>query len=117
MALSYFINRKRTTCVVTFKGSLAPADGDTLDLCLNEATGELARFYILNLSGLREAEPAASRPFALFQQALRAKSKLYLCDLQSDPGRVLKAEGVVRETELVPDLMSALQTILNEEKG
>lgn len=117
MALSFFINRKRTTCVITFKGSLAPNDADVLEACTSEALKELARYYILNMSGMRDAEAGASRPFALFQQALRAKSKLYLSDLQGDASRILKAEGVIRDTEVLPDLMSALQAILNEEKG
>lgn len=117
MALSFFINRKKTTCVITFKGSMTPNDAETLDTCLKEATSQPARYFILNMAGLVNAEAAVSRPFTLFQQGLRASSKLFLCDLQPDAGRVLKGEGVVRESEVMPDLMTALQSILNEERG
>jgi anti-anti-sigma factor len=117
MALSYFINRKKSTCVITFSGSLAPNDTEVLSTCLKEATSETYRYIILNLGGLKATDPAASRPFTLFQQALRGNSRLYLCDLQSEVARILKAEGVVRESEAFPDLMSCLQAIITEEKG
>lgn len=117
MALSYFINRKRTTCVITLKGSLTPNDEETLDACLREAKAEPAQYYILNMAGLIASESGTSRPFTLFQQGIRASAKLFLCDLQPEVGRELKAEGVIRESEVHPDLMTALQAILNEEKG
>ncbi|MGZ3657761.1 MAG: STAS domain-containing protein [Bdellovibrionota bacterium] len=117
MALSYFINRKQTTCVITFSGSLTPNDTEILSACLKEATSESYRYIILNLGGIKTADPAASRPFTLFQQALRGNSRLYLCDLQLEPARILKAEGVVRESEAFPDLMACLQAIITEEKG
>lgn len=117
MALSYFINRKRSTCVITFSGSISPNDTEVLETCLKEATSEPARYYVLNLGGLQAVEPGASRPFTRFQQELRQGSRLYLCDLQGEAGRTLKAEGLVRESELQPDLLTALQAILNEVKG
>lgn len=117
MALSYFINRKKTTCVVTFKGSLVPSDAVSLEACLKEALSDPAKYYILNMAGLSAVEAGTSRPFTMFQQALRSKSKLLICDLQSEPGKAFRAEGVIRESEVHDDLMSALQAILTEEKG
>ena len=116
MALSYFLNRKKTTCVITFKGSLTLNDVETLEACLKEARAEPAQYYILNLAGVVEVEPNASRPFTLFQHGLRSGSKLYLCDVQPEPERVLKSSGVLREGELCPDLLSCLQAILQAEK-
>jgi len=117
MALSYFINRKKTTCVVSFQGALSPNDVDILEECLKEATSTPVRYLVLNLAGLKGADPTAARPFTLFLQALRSGSKIYLCDLQAEPGRILKASGVIRESEVQPDILTALQAILNEEKG
>jgi anti-anti-sigma regulatory factor len=117
MALSFFINRKRTTCVVTFKGSLTPNDAESLDSCLAEALSQPAQYLILNMAGLASAEAGTSRAFTLFQQGIRSKVKLLICDLQPEAARVLKAEGLIRESEVHPDLMSALQAILSEEKG
>src|SRR5690606_13924754 len=113
MALTYFLNRKKTTCVVTFKGSITVNDGEVLDQCLNEATAEPSQYYILNLGGLVDVEVPACRPFTLFQQGLRANSKLYICDLQADSGKILKTNGVLRESEILPDLMTCLQAILS----
>lgn len=117
MALSYFLNRKKTTCVITLQGSLTLNDVEILDACLKEATAETAQYFILNLGGLTDVEPAAGRPFTLFQSGLRAGSKLYLCDVQSEVSRTLKGSGLLRETELTSDLMTCLQAILNAEKG
>lgn len=117
MALSYFINRKKTTCVITFQGSLSLNDSEVLDACLKEATAQPARYFVLNMAGLRDVASEASRPFTLFQQGLRAGSKLYLCDVNSGPLSLFKAEGVIRESEVFPDLLSALQAILGAEKG
>ncbi len=117
MALSYFLNRKKTTCVITMQGSLLIGDVEVLDACLKEATAELPRYFILNMGGVVEVEAAATRPFTLFQSGLRANSKLYLCDVQFEVSRTLKASGVLRESEISPDLLTCLQTILNTEKG
>jgi anti-anti-sigma regulatory factor len=117
MALSYFINRKKTTCVITFKGSLSPTDNELLGTCLKEATAETFAYMILNLGGINGVDPESARPFTIFQQGLRSGSRLYLCDLAPEPSRILKAQGVVRESETFPDLMACLQAILSEEKG
>lgn len=117
MALSYFINRKKSTCVITFNGSLSPNDQDLLATCLKEATVDMVRCVILNLGGIKEVDPDCARPFTLFQQGLRANSRLYLCDMQTEPARILKAQGVVRENETFPDLMACLQAILRDERG
>jgi hypothetical protein len=117
MALSYFINRKKTTCVVSFQGSLTLNDVECLELCLKEATAEPAKYFILNLAGLIDVEVGACRPFTLFQHGLRASSKLYLCDIPAEPGKILKGNGVVREGEVNADLMSCLQAIIKEETG
>ena len=117
MALSYFINRKKSTCVIAFKGSLSPNDSELLGECLKEATAEIYRYVILNLGGIKDVDPESARPFTLFQQGLRANSRLYLCDLLPEPARLLKAQGVVRESETFPGLMACLQAILIDEKG
>jgi hypothetical protein len=116
MALSYFINRKKLTCVITFKGSLSPNDNELLGTCLREATAEKFAYMILNLGGIKGVDPESARPFTIFQQGLRASSRLYLCDLAAEPARILKAQGVVRESETFPDLMACLQAILMEQK-
>ncbi len=69
MALSYFINRKKTTCVITFKGSLTPNDAESLDACLKEALLETSRYYILNMGGLKEVEPSVSRRSPYFSKS------------------------------------------------
>ena len=117
MALSYFINRKKATCVITFTGSITANDAEQLDLCLSETNLEPARHVILNLGGLKSVETDAYRALTLFQQGIRARSKLYLCDLLPEPAKVLKTAGVVRDSEIFADLMTALQAILNSEKG
>ena len=116
MALSYFINRKKAMCVITLQGSLTSNDVEVLSACLKEAVLEPARNYILNMGGLKDVEPDASRAFTLFQQGLRGNSRLYLCDLNDKIGRMLRAGGIIRESEIFSDLMAVLQAILNEEK-
>jgi hypothetical protein len=116
MALTYFVNRKKTTCVISFTGSLSPNDAELLHGCLAEAVSEPARHYILNLGGMKGVDLDASRPFTLFQQGLRAESKLYLCSLPPEVARTLKGGGVIREGEIFPDLLTCLQAILNVER-
>ena len=117
MALTYFINRRTTTCVISLKGSLSVNDVGLLEQCLKEATVEQAKYIIINMGGVKDVEPDMSRPFTLFQQGLRGKGRLFLCDVQPEPEKLLKRVGVLRENECVPDLMTCLQLILNEEKG
>jgi anti-anti-sigma regulatory factor len=117
MALSYFINRKQTTCVISLTGSLKGSDAEVLDACLKEATSSPVRYFVLNLAGMQVDDIAATRPFTIFQQGLRAGFKLYLCNLQPEAYRLLRTGGIIREPETMPDLLSALQAIMNEEKG
>jgi anti-anti-sigma regulatory factor len=117
MACVYFLNRKRTICVVTMNGTLAGGDKDALDRCLKEVMREPPKYLLLNLGGVTAIEASLSRPFALFQQSLRSSAKLVICGLATGVGRVLKAEGLVRAEEEVEDLVSALQTIMKLEKG
>ena len=117
MALTFFLNRKATTCVVSFKGTIAASDAECLDSCLREVTGELAKYLILSMGGISKVEAESARSFTLFQQALRGKSKLYLCDLQEAVGSALRAQGVLREAEVKTDLMACLQAIQRAERG
>lgn len=117
MALSYFINRKKTICVVTFQGSFTQNDVGTLENCLNEIRSEASQYVILNLGGVSAVDQETCRPLTLFQNGIRVDSKLYLCSIQENPGKLLRGAGVLRESEVVPDLLACLQNILAGEKG
>jgi len=117
MALAYFINRKKSTCVITLRGSLSRNDEEIFSACLKEATTDIFRYVILNMGGIKGVDPECARPFTIFQAGFRTKSRLYLCDMQTESARVLRAQGVVRESETFPDLLTCLQAILSEEKA
>src|SRR3989338_6152839 len=100
MALSYFLNRKRSTCVVTFKGSMSALDEEMLVRCQKEILSEPAKYIVLNLQGLSGIEPDLTRHLTLFQQVLRAESTLIICEILPDVAAFLRPEGVVREAEV-----------------
>lgn len=116
--ISYFINRKKITCVVSLAGTLTEADIPILQNCMEEIETAPARHKILNLSGLADVEPAMARPFTLFQQSLRSgESQLYLCGIPAKLADRLRKEGLIREAEVHPELLVALQVIMKSEGG
>jgi hypothetical protein len=117
MALAYFINRKQTTCVISLSGSISNKDKEVLEQCLKEAMTEPCLHFIVNMGGIREMDPEGSRPFAHFQQGLRAKSKLYLCNLQIETSTLLKMLGILSDGENFVDLLSCLEAILALDEG
>lgn len=117
MACAYFLNRKRTICVITLNGTLVASDAEVLEHCIKAAQSEPTNYILVNLSGITAAEVDVLRPFTLFQQALRSKAKLVICGLTEATESVLKGGGVLRESELAEDLVAGLQLIMKWEKG
>ena len=117
MALGYFINRKKTTCVVTLTGSFTPQDAEVLNQCKTEIISQETLYIIINMGGINSMEPDVFRIFTLFQHELRERAKLMLCDIFPKAEMLMKSGGVIRDSEIFPDLVSALQEILNMERG
>ncbi len=115
MALTYFINKKRSTCVITLKGNLTPDDVATLDACMKEVLTDAMAYRVLNLAGLADMDLGTSRPFTIFQQSLRESSQLFICGLNVKIQKTLKEHGLVRDPEVQTDLMTVLQVILQLE--
>ncbi len=116
MALSYFTNKKQSTCVITFAGTLAGVDAGLLEACLSDTLSASTKYVILNFGGLTAIEQSMTRPFALFQSSLRSQSKIFICNIQAPVLKVLNASGVVRDGEVQISLFSCLQMILQLEK-
>jgi len=116
MALSYFINRKKAICVITLKGSLSIDDVEPLEACLKEVMLQPASYVVVNFAGVEQVDVSASRPLTLFQQGLRAKAKLFLCEILPEIGKHFSHLGLVREAETFPNLVACLQEIIVIEK-
>jgi hypothetical protein len=112
MALNYFINRKETICVVSLIGAIHGGEEAVLQKCLEEVTGAPPMYLVLNMGGVSSFELEMGRPFTIFQQNFRAKSRVFACNFDPKVLSILKENGLVRENETVADLMSALQQIL-----
>jgi anti-anti-sigma regulatory factor len=118
MPLTYFINRKKVTCVISLTGSLTEADLPIVQKCGEEVDAEPAKYTILNLSGLTEIDPSMAGAFTSFQQSLRAKgSQLFLCGVIPKLLEALKKDGLVRDAEVQFELLVVLQSIMKAEGG
>lgn len=116
MALKYFINKKQSVCVISLLGSMRNDDGSVLQKCLEETAENSSQFIIVNMGGLSQFEAEMARPFSLFQQALRTQCTLILCNFDAQVLSFCRSSGIVRDGELMNDLMSALQKIISEKK-
>lgn len=116
MTFSYFLNRKRATCVVSFNGMLDEDGVPILNTCLNEVMSDSPKYVVLNFGGLLGVEEKVARPFVIFQQNLRDVGSIYLCNLSGSLEAELKAKGIIRDSEIRHDLMDALQAILRNER-
>ena len=112
MALTYFINRKETICVVSLIGAIQQGEENTLQKCLDEVTSARSMYLVLNMGGVSAFQMEMGRAFTIFQQNLRSHSRLFVSNFESKILSQLKGSGLVREAEVVSDLMGALQQIL-----
>lgn len=116
MALTYYINRKKVTSVISFTGLFDEGESTkTLQQCFDTLKADPAKYQILNLAGATGFEHGAARPFILFQNKLRASSKLFIC---ATPDKILwemRKQGLIREEEVQADLMVVLQAIVKLE--
>ena len=116
MALTYFINQKSSTTVVSLNGTMAEEDLEVFQKCLDEVNTSPPKYLIINLGGLTDISKAAKRPFTMFQTSVRETSNLIICNIDSEVFKTLKQDGVLRESEVQPDLMTALKWILMLER-
>lgn len=112
MALTYFINKKSVTFVASFSGTLEPEDGSVLQRCLDEIQQASPKYLILNLGAVTDIAKEVNRNLVIFQQSIRDKSTLIICNVPKTIAKSLTIEGIMRESEIQQDLMSALKLIL-----
>ena len=116
MALTYFINRKKITSVISLNGSLTKVDTEVLDKCLEEILSQPSKYIILNLSGFTAVSAGMGPALIKFQQKIREPgAKLYLCNLTRELAAALT--GLVVESEVKADLLIVLQIIMKLEDG
>lgn len=117
MAFNYFINRKETICVVSLIGAVQPGQEAVLQKSLEETTNAPTRYLVLNMGGVSGFEIEMGRAFTIYQQNLRSHARLFVCNLDPKVLGILKSSGLIREGEVVPDLMGALQQILQIQRS
>lgn len=117
MAIEYFLNKKSAVCVLSLKGGLEEGDAAALEECAAAVSvaGEF-RYVIVSMAGVQSCAPDADRGFTMLLRGLRERATIFVCQMKSEVERDLKARGLLREEELMPDLISALTKIINLEK-
>jgi anti-anti-sigma regulatory factor len=98
-------------------GTLTVSDAEVLERCIKEVQSEPPQYVLLHMGAITSVEDAAIRPFTLFQQAFRSKAKLLICGLPDGVEKTFNRDGVLREAEVVEDLVAGLQVIMKWEKS
>ena len=115
MALTYFINKKSVTYVLSLTGTITAADTDILQKCIDEIDQSSPKYLILNMGAITSISKDAHSALTIFQRTIRQKSTLIICNVNDDILKILKTDGIIRESEVQSDLMSALKMILSME--
>ncbi len=100
--------------VVSFVGNFTLQKKPILKACYDEMLkAPDLKSIVLNFQGVSSIDAEGIRPMAQFQQLVRENYKLYLCSLSPSVEKSLTDAGVLRKFEVFPDLMKALQAIVN----
>ena len=95
-------------------GSVSAASNVIFKGCIGEIdTSNTTSDVILNFQGVHSIDPDGVRAIAQLQLSLRSHYRIYLCCLSSDVTRLLNEFGILRNEEVFPDLLKAIQAIMN----
>lgn len=110
---SYFLNERRALLVVSLVGRLSAQDGEILERCSGDVKKSPAKYVILNLQGFTDYDPVLAGKIVRLQQLVREKPAfLTIAGLSAVVKEKMAAKGLIRESELVDSIQSALQVVL-----
>jgi anti-anti-sigma regulatory factor len=112
---SYFFNVKRHVGVVTFSGHLTSSNLPQLQECLNQTISDKSvLFIIINYQGLSKVSDEMAVHLCRFQDEVRKEFSLFICGIPTYLERVFVPQGIIRENEVYPDLLSIIQVLLTK---
>jgi anti-anti-sigma regulatory factor len=116
-SLQYFVNRKDSVTVVTISGSMSEDVSDVLSAILAEISGNPSKYIVLNFAGLSEFSNVQRANLVTFQKGIRDQGcSIVICHLKDDLKKRFLDGGIMRQGEIVKDLISALQFVLVDSK-
>jgi anti-anti-sigma regulatory factor len=110
--LEYFLSEKTPFLVVSFVGVMSKSESDVIEQCQVEIEKRGGKLVAISLHDVKKIDAIAYPPLVKLQKSIRDRGGFVrVCFVRPELRRVLAERAVIRDHEISPNLLEALEAL------